>query len=330
VWCGAGWPFSVGRRSGTIDAVVMAMQTVDNAQVRALVSVPDAIEGLREVFTEIGASSQPVFTCPPRLALGDGANLVMTARHEPTGTAVTKALSVELTRSPAIVGALSWMDPRRAEPLSIEAAAVTTLRTGAVAGLATDLMAPPDADRMALVGSGAQAPDQVRAVHAVRPLRELIIVSRDPDHAAALARTLETELHETRILVEESVSCAVAGRPIVTCATSSASPVVAAADLAPGVHVNGIGSFRPHMRELPADLLAAAAAVVVEQREAALEEAGEIIHAVQAGVLPAESVRELSEIIRTPVQRTGPTVFKSVGLGIHDWTIARLIAERLG
>ncbi|QVQ51111.1 ornithine cyclodeaminase family protein [Spiractinospora alimapuensis] len=306
------------------------MRCVGNAEVRRLVTMERAVDALRSTFTEIGRSASPVFDCPPRLALGDGATLVMTARHVPTGATVTKSLSVELSRDPAIVGSVAWMDPLRTEPLVVEAAAVTTLRTGAIAGLGTDLLAPPDADRMAIVGSGAQAPDQVRAVHAVRPLRELRVVSRRPENAERLAASLRPELPGTAITVASTVRDAVADMPIVTCATSAAEPVLDTVDLAPDAHVNGIGSFRPSMRELPEDLLAGAEVVMVEQRAAALEESGEIRHAVTTGGLRKDDVRELPDVLREPWQRSGGrTVFKSVGVGIHDWAVTRLIAETL-
>lgn len=306
------------------------MRCVANAEVRRLVTMAQAVDALRTTFTEIGRSPIPVFDCPPRLALGDGATLVMTARHVPTGATVTKSLSVELARDPAIVGSVAWMDPRRTEPLAVEAAAVTTLRTGAIAGLGTDLLAPPDADRMAIIGSGAQAPDQVRAVHAVRPLRELRVVSRRAEHAERLAASLRPELPTTVITVVPTVADAVAEMPIVTCATSAAEPVLDTVGLAPDAHVNGIGSFRPSMRELPAELLASAEVVMVEQRGAALEESGEIRHAVAAGTLKEDDVRELPDVLRTPWRRSGGrTVFKSVGVGIHDWAVTRLIADTL-
>jgi len=92
------------------------------------------------------------------------------------------------------------------------------------------------------------------------------------------------------------------------------------------VHVNAIGSFRPSMRELPADLLATASIVVVDQVEAALEESGEIIHAVREGLLDQGSLVELGAALPSPPKATGRTVFKSVGVAAQDWAIARSLA----
>ncbi|MDS1270319.1 ornithine cyclodeaminase family protein [Lipingzhangella sp. LS1_29] len=314
----------------------MTVHTVSGDEVRRSVPMSAAIAELRRVLIEVAEHGDAAFDMPGRQALADGSVLVMVARHVRTGTAVVKALSVQLNRQPAVVGTLSWLDPKRATPLVMEAEAVTTLRTGAIAGLATDLLADADADRMALVGSGAQAPDQVRAVHAVRPLRELRIVSRSTDNAQRLAALLRAELVDTRITATgtdssgpDAIRVAVSGMPIVSCATSARDPVLAASDLHDQVHVNAIGSFRPSMRELPAELLAEAEVLAVEKRSAALAESGEVIHAVESGHRSEGDICELGELLRHPVRRSGRTVFTSVGTGIQDWTIAQAVAERV-
>lgn len=312
----------------------MTLHTVNGADIHRMVPMSAAIEALREVFIEVAEQGPDVFTMPQRQALADGAVLVMVARHELSGTAVVKSLSVRLDREPAIVGSLSWLDPNRTTPLVMEAEAVTTRRTGAVTGLATDLLAPADADSMALLGSGMQAPDQVRAVQAVRPLGELRIVSRRLTNAQRLAHILGPELPGTRITAwgaenRDAVATAVAGVAIVSCATSAREPVLALEDLAGQVHVNAIGSFRPSMRELPAELVAEAPILAVEQRIAAMTEAGEIIHALDSGARSAADIWDLGELLLNPPRRSGRTVFKSVGTGMQDWAIARVVAESI-
>jgi len=94
------------------------------------------------------------------------------------------------------------------------------------------------------------------------------------------------------------------------------------------VHVNAIGSFRPTMRELPNKLIETAELVVVDQLAAATAEAGEVIHALQAGSIALDDVRELSAVRDTPPRTTGRTVFKTGGVAPQDWAIARLLAQR--
>jgi ornithine cyclodeaminase len=96
-------------------------------------------------------------------------------------------------------------------------------------------------------------------------------------------------------------------------------------DLPERVHVNAIGSYLPSMRELPAELLGGASCVVVDQVGAVLEEAGEVIHAVESRVVERSSLVELGDALGTPLVVSGRTVFKSVGLAVQDWAIARLL-----
>ncbi len=126
--------------------------------------------------------------------------------------------------------------------------------------------------------------------------------------------------------VAESVEDALADAEIVNCATSSEKPLFALSALPENVHVNAIGSFRPSMRELPGELLATASLVVVDQIGAALEEAGEIIEAVEDGLLDRASIVELGAVLREPPAVSGRTVFKSVGVAAQDWAIARSLA----
>lgn len=296
-------------------------RTLSDDEVRAAVPMRDAVKAVRDAFTELAAGH---FTQPERLVFGGGRVLVMTAHHDPSGTAVVKTLGVRLDRDPAILGTVVWTGA--GEPLVADAAAVTALRTGAVTGVATDLLAPADAGSLALLGSGAQAADQVRAIAAVRRLRDVAVHGRTPANAHALADRLAEEFPAVSFRVTECVEDALAHAEIVNCATSSDTPLFALSDLPENVHVNAIGSFRPSMRELPAELLATASLVLVDRIEAALEEAGEVIQAVEDGLLERGSIVDLGAALLKPPAVSGRTVFKSVGVAAQDWAIARSLA----
>jgi ornithine cyclodeaminase len=224
-----------------------------------------------------------------------------------------------------ILGTLVWNTA--AGQVVADAIEVTTLRTGAASGVATYLLAPPAASRLALLGAGAQAADQVRAVAAVRPLRRVAIFGRDPSRAQAFADRMRAELPGIVTRVAASAADAVSDAEIVCCATSSSTPLFDVDDLPERVHVNAIGSYLPSMRELPAELLGSAACVVVDQVEAVLEEAGEVIHAVDSGLVKRSSLIELGDALGAPPVVSGRTVFKSVGLAVQDWAIARLLGD---
>src|SRR5262249_407785 len=227
--------------------------SLDADEVRAAVSTADAIEAVREALLDLAAGH---FEQPVRTAMRDGQFLIMSTHHRPTVTAMVKTLSVDFSRVPAIAGTVTWAEIRQPETLVADAAAITGLRTGAICGVATDLLAAADADTMAIIGAGGQAPDQVPAVHAVRPLRNL--AARDRCRATAVAEALAPEWRHAEIDVAASGEAAVSGAHIVTCAPPATKPVLTSAMLRPRVHVNAIGAFRPAMRELPDDLLAGA------------------------------------------------------------------------
>jgi ornithine cyclodeaminase len=285
--------------------------------VRRLVPMSAAITAVREAFAELAAGN---FVLPPRQIFGDGAVLVMSAYHCPTGTAVVKKVGIALDQVPAIRATLIWTGA--GEQLVADAGSITTLRTGAVVGVATDLLAPADATRLTLIGTGAQAPDQVRAVLAVRPIAEVGVVGRSADRAAALTQELAEEFPEVKFTPGTDVDAAVADAHVICCATSSSTPLFTVDALPATVHVNAIGAFRPTMRELPRELLAAAPTVVVDQTEAAMEESGEIVDAVRSGALTTADLVELGPALADPPARHGRTVFKSVGLAAQDWAIA--------
>ncbi|MGW4525653.1 ornithine cyclodeaminase family protein [Amycolatopsis sp. NPDC004378] len=293
---------------------------LDADAVRAAVPMAAAVDAVREAFLDLAAG---LFVVPQRLSFGGGTTLVMSACHTPTSTTVVKTLSLAAGRTPMIIGTLVWNTA--AGQVIADATEVTTLRTGAASGVATDLLAPPSASRLALLGTGAQAADQVRAVAAVRPLSQVAVSGRDRPRLTAFVSRLRAEFPGITVRAAESAADAVSDAEIVCCATSSSTPLFAADDLPARVHVNAIGSYLPSMRELPAELLAEAGCLVVDQVGAVLEEAGEVIHAVERGLVERSSLVELGDALRTPPVVSGRTVFKSVGLAVQDWAIARLL-----
>jgi ornithine cyclodeaminase/alanine dehydrogenase-like protein (mu-crystallin family) len=301
--------------------------TLSAEQIRAAVPMGDAIDAVRAGFVSLARGE---FEMPTRTALRDGRFLVMSVHHEPTASAVIKTLSINFAdRHPAIVGTVTWSDLQRTDHLIADAATVTALRTGAASGVATHLLARPDAASLTVIGTGAQAADQVRAVHAVRPLSELTLVGRSAERAEALAARLAEEFPELKIAIGTDADDAVASADVVCCATTSTEPLFALESLKPDVHVNAIGAFRPTMRELPDELLADAGTVYIDEKEGILEESGEIIHALAAGAITDAALTEIGTALDTGTHpRSGRTVFKSVGIAMQDWAIARLLAER--
>ena len=184
---------------------------------------------------------------------------------------------------------------------------LTAIRTGAASGLATRLLARPDAGVLAMLGAGAMAPDQIAAVKAVRPIRRVIVWSRSAAHARALAERIGAEW-------VDDANRAVAEADVVCCATPSTAPLFSDSSVRPGTHVNAVGAFRPEMAEVPPETLDRAY-VVIDDDEAARQEAGDLI---QADRFPANAT--LGDVLagRHPAIGEDVTVFKSVGIASQD------------
>lgn len=196
----------------------------------------------------------------------------------------------------------------------VDGATLTAIRTGAVAGLVTDILAPPDAKSFAMIGAGAMARDQIAAICEVRDIERVTVWSRDPSRADALAKEVGGISAATR---EEAVE----GAAIVTTATPSTAPLFDGNCLGARVHVNAIGAFTPAMTEIPPEFVREAF-VVVDDRGAAALEAGDLI---QADRVPDIDVAEL--LADPPFEPPPRTLFKSVGVATQDVAAAVVALE---
>ena len=283
------------------------MLYLDAAATRLALPMADAVEAMVHAFT--GEAETPLRTLV-------GRSLVMPGRLD--DHMAVKVVSV-VPGNPAGVVAVFDGDGR---PVGIvDGPTLTAIRTGAVCGLATRLLAPEAADTLAMLGAGAMAFDQVDAIRTVRPLAKVLVWSRRLEHARALADLVGGEA------VEEA-DLGVAQADVVSCATPAHAPLFTVAAVRPGTHVNAVGAFTPEMAEIPPDLLGDAF-VVVDDRDAAAGEAGDLL---QAGRTPDAT---LGELLRGEVHPPPGmvTVFKSVGVAAQDVAAAQRAlenADRLG
>jgi ornithine cyclodeaminase len=303
---------------------------IDGDTLRELVPMADAVDAVREAFVGV---SNGQFWQPLRLGHEDQTLVMAAADTAGAGTAV-KVVSIRPENParglPTIQASVVWHDGESGRPAAVlDGDTVTALRTGAASGVATAELADPDASILAVVGAGLQAPDQVQAVRAVRPIETVRIASRTRASADRLA-ALISAAGDVAVEVCATPAEAVAGADVVCCATTAREPLFPAAALGSRVHVNAVGSFRPEMRELGSDVLGLASLVTVDQREAAKQEAGELIQALREGTLAPDALVEIGDVLQRGdrARRHGVTVFKSVGLAAQDWAIARLAVAR--
>lgn len=213
----------------------------------------------------------------------------------------------------------------------LNASAVTEIRTAAVSVVATELLANPAADTLAVIGSGVQARAHIRALDQVRSLSEVRVASRDPDSARRLADALSGQ---TRAPVRscESARAAVDGADIIVTATSSTRPVIQHDWLAPGTHINAVGACLPHARELDTATVVAGV-LVADRRESVLAESGDYLLAAADGAVGPGHIRaELGELLlgsaRGRAAAEEITIFESLGLAVEDLAAAELAYRR--
>jgi ornithine cyclodeaminase len=314
--------------SPAVEAAMPAI--IQGGQLRSLVPMSDAIETSRRAFT---AALRGEVTGPLRTSLSRHRVLVMPAEHT-SGSAVVKVIGLQpggwKHGLPSVGGAVLWIDPDTGRVGALlDATALTALRTGAASGLATDLLAEPGASVLAMLGTGDQAGDQVAAVCAVRPIREVRVFGRHAPRRAALSAELTAAHPGISFLAAGSAADAVRGAHVICTATRSEAPLFEVGDLEPRVHINAIGSYRPDMCEVPAAAFGLAAKVVIDQLEAVLAEAGDVIQAIAAGQVLAESLVEIGQLLEVPADPPGgTTIFKSVGIAAQDWALAELVVSR--
>ena len=229
---------------------------------------------------------------------------------------------------PSIFGLVVVLDAATGAPLAlVEGGHLTALRTGATSGLATKLMARADARTVALFGAGVQARTQLAGVRAVRDIREIRIVSRHAESATRLAGELTGV--DTRVL--HDAAQAIRGADIVITATTCPTPLFPGGALEPGTHINAIGAYAATMREVDSACIQRAR-IVVDTREGALAEAGDLIIPIRERVIGANHiVAELSELVTGAIPgRTSDeeiTLFKSVGHAAQDVALARRVLD---
>jgi ornithine cyclodeaminase/alanine dehydrogenase-like protein (mu-crystallin family) len=203
----------------------------------------------------------------------------------------------------------------------LDGTAITSIRTAAVSGVATRALSREDSSTLAILGSGVQAHTHLRAMCVVRPIRTVRVWSRNADNARKLANWAQQE-HGVEAVVCSTGADAVRDADIVCAATSASEPVLFGEWLAPGTHVNAVGTSQPSARELDS-VTVVRSRLYVDRRESALKEPGDILAPLQAGEIgPEHIVGEIGEVLIEKAPARGSpdeiTVFKSLGLAIED------------
>ena len=223
-------------------------------------------------------------------------------------------------------------DGKNGAPLAfMEADYLGQIRTGAASGVATRYLARADANQVGIIGSGRQARTQLMALCRVRPITHVQVYSRSEQRRRAFAADM-SRVCQVEIEPVATPELAARDKDIVVTATTSREPVLYGNWLSPGVHLNVIGSNFLGKAEIDLEVVRRCDVLVVDNKEQARREAGDLIQAIEAGILEWAEVYELPYVIagRNPGRQHPQdiTLFKSVGIGIEDVAVAGKVFER--
>ena len=204
----------------------------------------------------------------------------------------------------------------------VDGRGVTNLRTGAVTALGTDLLAPPDVEEAAIIGTGQVAGGQCLALQLVRPVRRLRVYARSSKRRATFISAMRN--HITAELVEAtSLSSAIDGVGMVTLATNAAEPVIDGDHIKAGMHINSVGPASRDRVELDPACFTDFDHIICDSVDLVFNEAGDAYRATQIGFDPNTAL-DLADAMANPPSRRkrDRTLFKSVGTGLQDLIVA--------
>ncbi len=316
------------------------MRLLTRSDIQKSLSMREAVEVVKRAFGELSTGRADI---PLRTVLSlpnhDGVTLFMPGYLSGSESLAVKVVSVHNRNPernlPLINAVVIVIDPSTGQAIAaIEGGYLTALRTGAGSGAATDLLSRRDAEIAAIIGAGAQARSQLLAVAAVRPIKRFWIYARRREQVEAMIEELRPQLGASiEMLQAGSPSQAVREAHVICAATTSSTPVFDGADLRSGAHVNGVGSFRAGMQEIDCVTLQRASKIVIDSREGALTEAGDLIIAIERGEIQLSDIyAEIGEIaagLKAGREDDDEiTYFKSVGNAAQDAAVAQAIYQQ--
>jgi len=316
----------------------MKVLLVNQAEVAAWLPMRECIDVMAEAFKMLASGNtilplRPIMWLPERI----GALGMMPAYMKDINAMGLKVLTLfpgnHDTQYDSHQGAVLLCEATHGCLLAImDATAITAIRTAAVSGLATKLLAREDAHDLAILGTGTQARTHLEAMLLVREITRVRVWSRNAGHARKFAE-YESQRYRIKIEAVETARDAIAGADIICTTTAAKEPIVLGDWLNPGAHINAVGACTPITRELDTNAMLKAH-LIVDRRESALNEAGDFLIPKKEGALDDTHIRgELGEILLGQIHgRTSPeqiTLFKSLGLAIEDLASAQHIYTKM-
>jgi len=315
----------------------MKVLIINQSEVRQLLPMAECMDVMAEALKAL-ARGEAILPLRPVLWLPEkyGALGMMPSYLGNIKTMGLKVVSVfphnHGTEYDSHQGAVLVFETVHGQLLSImDSSSITGIRTGAVSGIATRLLAREDAHTLAILGSGVQARSHLAAMLQARKIERVSVWSRNADHSEAFAER-ELRRYGLRIEVAPTVQAAVEGADIICTTTAAPEPILKGEWIAPGAHINAVGSSVPFTRELDTAAMAKAK-LFVDRRESTINEAGDFLFAKKEGAISDEHIRgEIGDLLLGKVAGRGSpdeiTVFKSLGLAIEDLAAANYVYQK--
>jgi ornithine cyclodeaminase len=315
----------------------MQILIVNQSEVRQLLPMAECIEVMAEALKALSLGKailplRPVMWLPEKV----GALGMMPAYMENLELMGLKIVSVfpgnHGTEYDSHMGAVIIFETRHGQPLAImDATEITAIRTAAVSGVATRLLAREDAGDLAILGSGTQAKTHLEAMLLARKIRRVRVWSRNPENGRRFVER-ESQRHNMPLELSPTVQGAVQGADIICTTTSSPEPILLSQYLSPGCHINAVGSSVPFARELDTEAVVKSR-LFVDRRESTLNEAGDFLIPKKEGAITDNHILgEIGEILLERVKgrrsREEITLFKSLGLAVEDLASANHIYRK--
>lgn len=309
------------------------MKIVQAEEVRQRLTMPECIELMRTSLRELEAGT---YTQPLRsIALlpgGEKFGFMPAYLGDCFGAKVLSAFPQNAgTEYPSHIGYILLFESTHGSFLGMaDASVITEIRTGAVSGVATDLLARPDAHRLAIIGAGAQGRSHLGAMAAVRDIRSVAVYDQNAQAARRYCEEMAAQFG-IPVTAADSAREAVEGADIVCTVTPSREPYLEADWIAPGTHINAVGAFTPTTREVTSALVAKAK-LYADQVEAMRKECGEYLVPLQEGLIgPDHIVGSLGDVLlgRAPGRSSEEeiTLFDALGLAVEDVACAKYLCR---
>lgn len=320
---------------------VLILLVLSEKQIRSMYTMKDAIQDLEQALLhyiegKILSPHRTVLEFPEKNASA----LYMPSAMEPIGKTAVKVVTI-FPNNPSVgkkttQGVIILSDTDNGDHLAcMNASYLTRLRTGAVSGIATKYLAKETASTVAVIGCGGMAEEQLQAVLEVRDIKKVMLYNRTKERAHAFAGRIAdlSPEYEGEITIMDDADEAVSKAEIVICSTRSETPVFSGEALQPGTHINGVGSYLPHMQEVDVQTLQKCSKIVADTIEGVKDEAGDFIIPANRGEWSFSDLHgEIGELAAGRISGRESdeeiTFFKSVGIAYFDLAVASAAYEK--